>query len=307
MEDSRPLRPRRLSPAVIAGGAVLLLLIVGGLWWYISSRPTGMDPEQELFMAEEKGRMETELQELAQNYQEQISQLQGREVQLSLGTDSLILQLEQEKAQIEKLKEELRQTKATDTKRIRALTSEIETLRNLLKEYIAQIDSLHSLNQALTEENTRVREALSAATGRAEELTKQKAELTDVVERAAVLRATGIAVQKLDKRGKKTGKLSKIETLAVTFTIPQNVTAQPGNKEFVLRILSPTDEPLSGGGTFTYEGSTLSATARKTVEYTGEEMQITIYKPVTESLLAGSYRADLFCDGHLIGKQAFSL
>ena len=99
-----------------------------------------------------------------------------------------------------------------------------------------------------------------------------------------------------------------METLAVSFTIKKNVTAPVGNKAIYVRILNPNDMPMSGSGeAFSFEGQTLQATASKSIEYTGEDTPVTIYYQITQALLSGSYRADVFADGHRIGHTTFTL
>lgn len=263
--------------------------------------------EQATLIAQEKERMQEDLQMLSDQYDEQLEKMSAGEHQLTFLTDSLLLQLESDKKQIERLQRELKQEKSTNTKRIQELTQEINTLRSLLRSYIEQIDSLHVVNQRLTEENVQIRQELTVANTRTSDLSRQAATLTDKVQRAAVLHAKGVTVTPLDKRGRKTKSIGKMTNISVHFVVPQNVTAEVGNKTFYIRILNPNDQALSGGQTFSFEGQSLTASAQKTIEYTGEETEITIYKPITETLLSGAYRVDIFADGHLIGKQNFEL
>lgn len=252
--------------------------------------------------------MQEELTQLSEDYEAQLSKLnEQREFTLTFANDSLLQQLEEEKAQIERLQKELKEQKSTNTKRIRELTDEINTLRNLLRSYIAQIDSLYTVNQELTRENTQVKEELTKANVRVDGLSQERAELAGKVQRAALLSASKIVVRSLDRRGSSTKRIDKIANLSVQFTVPQNVTAEVGYKTFYIRILNPNDQPLSGGKAFVYEGQTLFASAQKEIEYTGEDTEIIVYKEVTEALLSGTYRVDIFADGQLIGKQCFTL
>jgi hypothetical protein len=46
---------------------------------------------------------------------------------------------------------------------------------------------------------------------------------------------------------------------------------------------------------------------KRIVEYGGEETPVVLYWTVEEYLTPGDYRADIFADGNLIGKQSFEL
>ena len=92
----------------------------------------------------------------------------------------------------------------------------------------------------------------------------------------------------------------------LSFNISRNVTAQAGNRSIYIRITTPTGEVLTHGGTFSYQNRNLEYSIRKDIEYNGEETAITVYWDVTETLSAGTYRADIFADGNNIGTTTFS-
>ena len=95
----------------------------------------------------------------------------------------------------------------------------------------------------------------------------------------------------------------------VDYTIAKNNTAEVGNKTIYMRITTPDDVVLQkqASDVFQFEDSKIAFSARKSFEYTGEELSDAIYYTVTETLWEGDYRVDLFVDGHLIGQQYFTL
>jgi hypothetical protein len=123
---------------------------------------------------------------------------------------------------------------------------------------------------------------------------------------AAQLDATNIHLQPVDKRGKDAKKLKDCKQMKVSFTINKNVTASNGNRTVYVRIQNPGGNTLAGGGSFGYENRTLECSARKTIEYTGEETPVTVYWNVTQMLEAGDYRVSIFADGNMIGTRTFS-
>ncbi len=94
----------------------------------------------------------------------------------------------------------------------------------------------------------------------------------------------------------------------VTFTIPQNNSTPVGEKTIWLRITNPEGDLLPGGGSFEFEGATLPATARKSIEYAGEEIGgVTIYWDVNTTLTPGDYTVELFCDNYRLASRKFTL
>jgi len=295
---------------LIAAIAVIIALVVG-FFFILRNERAELQQEKEVLVNQQKEIMEEELTKLAAEYDIQYKKLsegQG-EQKFSLATDSLISQILAERAKVEQLQKELKTSKATSAKRIDQLSREVTTLRNVLRTYVVQIDSLQVANERLRAENTEVKANYERVTSQAQQLSSEKAHLTDRVKLAAKLDATAISITPVDKRGKPTKNLSKITNLQIRFTVVKNVTAEVGEKTFYCRIMQPNDELLTkaGGGTFAFEGKQIPYSIRRMIEYNGEETQLTMYWPVEESLQHGTYSLRIFADGNLIGSASFSL
>ena len=149
---------------------------------------------------------------------------------------------------------------------------------------------------------------IEATEAESRRLAGEKNPLTAQVARAARLEAQGLRTATLDKRGRATQRIEKIQSIKIEGTIARNVTAQPGRRLLYLRILNPNDQPLAGdGAAFSYEGSTLHSSASKEIEYGGEDLPFVLYWNVAETLLVGTYRVELFADGSLVGRTSFTL
>ena len=295
---------------ILASVAVILALLVG-FFFVLRNERAELQQEKEVLVNQQKEIMEEELSKLAAEYDIQYKKLsegQG-EQKFSLATDSLINQILAERAKVEQLQNELKASKATSAKRIDQLNREVTTLRNVLRTYVVQIDSLQVASERLRAENTEVKANYERVTSQAQQLSSEKAHLTDRVKLAAKLDATAISITPVDKRGKPTKNLSKITNLQIRFTVAKNVTAEVGEKTFYCRIMQPNDELLTkaGGGTFAFEGKQIPYSIRREIEYNGEETQLVMYWPVEESLQHGTYSLRIFADGNLIGSASFSL
>jgi DNA repair ATPase RecN len=246
-------------------------------------------------------------EEMEDEYNNLSIQYEGYKLQIN--NDSLIAQLEHEQLKVQQLQEELRKVKATDAKRINELKKELETLRTIMRGYVAQIDSLDRLNKQLMQEKEQVQVKYQAATQSVSQLTREKDQLIETVQIAAKLDASNISVRGITDKNKTTDKLKKMDQLEIRFTVNKNITAQPGEKTVYIRIQKPDDDVLvkNPGDLFTYENKTIPYSAKRTIEYAGEEPPMSIYWKIEEFLLPGTYRVDIFADGNLIGRKTFQL
>ena len=289
------------NKAIIISTAILVLLALGGAGYYIWLQSQKIQELNECF-ALEKEQLEDEYTQLAIQYE-------GYKLQVN--NDSLEQKLEDQRIKMQRLVEELRQTKAQDAKKIASLQKELKTVRAALKYYIAQVDSLNRVNEALIAENQQIKTDMAGVQRQNQQVRHENETLTKKVTVAAQLSATNVSVTALDKKDKveKKQRVDKLAKFQVNFTIAANVTAATGEKDVYLRILRPNEEVLTNGqsGKFKYENTMVDYSARKTIEYGGEETPVTIYYKRGESLNAGTYTVELYADGSMIGRGAITL
>ena len=253
-------------------------------------------------------RQQSELvrEELADNYDELVIEYEG--YKMTIRNDSLLAKYETEQMKVQRLQEELRTVKATNTKRINELKKELETLRAILKNYVQQIDSLNKINEKLTTENRQVTAKYRQATETVSQLTKEKEQLTETVQLASKLTASNITVRSLNDKNKVVNEIKKMAKIEFQFLISKNITATPGEKTIYIRILKPDDDVLINkltSGVFVYEGKEIYYSSKRSIEYEGEEYQMSIFWDIGEYLSPGTYRVDIFADGNMIGKKTF--
>lgn len=265
------------------------------------------------YMLVEQQNENEQLQELAElDKQEMENQykdfdIQYGELQKQLTNDSLINQIQEERRHTQELLEELQRTKATDAAEITRLKKEIASLRAVLRNYIMQVDSLNRLNESLVAENTDMKAQVNEANTQISNLSSERNILKDKVDIAAQLDATGFWVTPKNKKGKDEKKVKNVKKFAFGFTIVKNVTAKNGERVIYARILKPDNSVMGSKGTFSYENTSLDFTEKKYIEYTGEEVKVTMYSDVEEFLEAGTYKLFVFCDKQMIGQTSFSL
>ena len=284
---------------IIGAAAVLIALVAVIIGLVLNMKAQQAESDKMIEVLEmDKREMENEYEQFAMQYNEMMAQINN---------DSLVNQLALEQQKTEALLEELKQTKAQDAAEIMRLKKELATLREVLRSYILQIDSLNRENEALKQTNTNLEVQNRQAQAHISNLSSQNEALSDKVAIASQLDATGIWAQANNKRGKEAKKTKDAKKFVIGFNISRNVTTQTGIRTLYVRIATPTGAVLTKGGTFQYENRDLEYSIRKDIEYTGEEQSVTVYWDIAEALSAGQYRVDIFADGHNIGSTTFDL
>ena len=282
---------------IILATLLILALAIAVAWLFRANKGLEQEKQEMQELAElDKQEMENEYERFTLQYSEMMTQINN---------DSIIEQLTQEQLRTQQLLEELKRVKASDAREIARLKKELATVREVLRSFIRQVDSLNQVNQALVAENTQVKDELAQSKSVNQGLQQEKQTLKEQVAIAAQLDATGITMTALNKRDKAAKKIKDCKTLQVGFTIARNVTATNGNRTFYVRIQTPTGQALSAG-TFPYENRQLEYSMKKVAEYTGEELTLQTYWTVNEFLEAGDYRVSIFAEGNMIGTRTFS-
>ena len=277
---------------VLAAGIAVLL-------WQNNNQKQDIAAMEEM-MAFEKEQLEDEYEDLAMQYDG---------YQINISNDSLADLLMQEKQRVQDLLEELRITKVTDGRKIAELKKELATVRAVMKEYVAQIDSLDRQNKQLVQENRTVREQYRAVTEENETLHQERTRLTEVVNRASMLEVSDFEVVTLNKRDRKTSLFAQIQKLEFDFTLLKNITTARGEKTVYLQLRRPDGELMlkSEDHLFPFENSRIPYSLKKDFVYEGDETALTMYWPVEEILQKGTYTVDFFIDGSMVGSFPFTL
>lgn len=303
-------RQRRLMLWIIIG---LAAVVIGLAVWFIVYSTTQRKAYEEAVSLKEQAELDMQQKELENDYEALNNEFAIFENQRQLIMDDsvkreLTQKYETARLQIEKLQQELRSQKNKSAAEIRKLKDEITTLRNLLRHYVEEIARLNQENEALRSENAEIKNRNEQLTSRVEATSRQNQVLNERMTLAEKLNVTGVNLTALNKKGKVEKKVRKATQLRVTFTIPQNNSTPVGEKTIYMRIVSPSGQLLGNAGTFPFEGAQLQCTAKKIVEYAGEEIGgVTIYWDVNTALSAGQYTVELFADNYRLVSRSFEL
>lgn len=295
---------RRKTKIGIVIAVISVLIIGGGITFYLMYQKL---QSKDQAISEMSQQFELEKEQLTDEYSQLALQYEG--YGLRIGNDSLANLLDAQRYKVQRLLEELRTVKASNVKRINELKNELGLLRTIMRQYVIQIDSLNALNTQLRTENKVVTQRYTDEQLKTSALVEEKKVLTTKITLASILEARNITVESLTEKGRKATKISKTAQLKFNFIINKNISASTGEKFIYLRILQPDESALvkKNDNVFLFENKYINYSARRPIEYEGEDVPVTIYWDVEEYLQPGSYRADVFADGYIIGSSKFNL
>jgi FtsZ-binding cell division protein ZapB len=292
MENTSP-TPNRKPTIILTILVVILAAALGLLYMQYSKMKTDSTVVQEA--------LEEQKQSLTNELKDMMSEYEG----LKSDNDSLNHQIEKQQDRIKSLLS----INAGNLEKIKLYKKELATLRDIMKSYIVQIDSLNTKNQKLITENTDVRGKLDEARKSNEDLSKEKENLNSKVQIASVLNAKNISVASLNKRGKDTEKASRVAKIKTCFTVRENPLITAGEKEVFIRISRPDQLILatSEQDLFNYEGKQIVYSAKRSVTYENKDVDLCIFWDNSGQLIPGNYNVDIFCEGKMIGSGTFVL
>jgi FtsZ-binding cell division protein ZapB len=247
----------------------------------------------------EKKSIQTELASLMTNYD-------------SIHTNNVALQSELAGAQtkVKDLLDEVEQVKKVSYSQIAQYRLEVTTMRNIMKNYIIQVDSLNRRNELLMAENVKVKENYAQSESKNQVLEKEKEHLQEKIKMAAQLEANELVAVGINARGKDAESARRAEQIRVSFVLSKNITAPRGNKMIYVRIQKPNQVLFqqSPDDLFEFEDLKIPYSAKREVTYEGNALPVNIFwDNQGAGFMEGEYTVDVFADGNNIGTTKFTM
>lgn len=281
------------TPVFLITTTIILVCVLGFLIFRYFEQKNKMI-EMETVLTQEKDSLANELKRMVHGYDT-----------LRTNNDTLNAKLQKERARIMKLLA----VNASNVQLIRQYKGEITTMREIMKSYIVQIDSLNTRNKILVTENQDIKEQISSVKQTNVALSKVKEELTSKVEIASVIQAKDVVVVALNKNRKETTRIDRIDKIKICFTLRENPIAKAGQKMVFLRLMRPDSLAIatSPDNLFDFNGSKMIFTANREVEYINQDVDMCIFVDNNRDFIPGNYKAELYLEGSLIGGCSFLL
>lgn len=258
--------------------------------------------------SQNKSELEDRKAELAASMQDLLD-LQDAYSGLSVQYDTISMQLDSSRMEVELLMDKLQKERQISNATIRQYQKELGTLRTIMKGYIVQIDSLQNLNTKLTKEAASARKEAAASKKQAAELTKTVETLSGQVSAGAVIKAYGLKTEAYNKSDKVTDRSSRVQYLLTTLTLGENDLAERGPVTVYIRIKDPEGFLLMNGTqkTFEYNGEVMNCSASREVDYQGSAVDLGIYLNDIPEYTKGVYSIEAYTAKSLLGTTELML
>jgi len=286
-------------PLLITGFVVMTVALIVVLFLYFDQRTESRAVIAQLneytgMMELKKDSLETELNKIIDQYDD-----------LKSDNDTLNQQITMQQEKIKKLLA----MRISDTEKIKRYEKELLTIRDVLKSYIVQIDSLNTRNQILSVENKDLKNVGAKLQSKNKILEQEKEVLTTLKDEAKTLIAAGITPVALNKRNKEQDKVDKVTIIRVDFTIRKNTVADAGPKLIYLRLIRPDSLVLGSkdSGLIDFQNNQIAFSASREVNYEKTDLPVSIFWNNNGDLVKGNYICELYCEGKLIGNTEFAL
>ena len=184
---------------------------------------------------------------------------------------------------------------------------EAETLRTIMKGYIATIDSVNQLNNALTEENSAMRDRVEEVQDRNSLLEERQENMSEIIEAGRVLQCADIdamGVRILSSgRQRETSRADRTDMIKVCFTLLENRISEPGSKLLHLRITGASEQVLLSGEEDGYSAS-------RTIDYANDRLTTCVFytnEGEGSGLEPGTYLVEILEEDVVIGSSTLDM
>lgn len=279
---------------------VILLLVIAGMGWMMFQQDTTIDSK------------DTEITELEADLQRSIDDLATMESE----NDSLDAFIVNKEAQLMALLDSVQNAKDASDRSLARWKNAAYEYRAEISALQAQVDSVNAAYRRLAIENDSTKVNLAQEIQANSELKVEVKDLNNTVAEGAQLQLTSInaGAYKVSSSGEEheTNRARRAERIKTCITIGANPIAEKGEREVVMRVISPNNKIISGGtdstGTnmFSVNGYNLVFSARSQVWYENQVKNVCLALDY-EDFSEGTYQVEVYIDGQKVQEARFVL
>ena len=242
----------------------------------------------------------------------QLDDLDGRYAQLSKEHEDLRQLFEAERRRASQLRAQLQGVGPIGKGEAMPIREQIEQLEDQLANYEDQIAMLLEENETLSIENAQIRSNLAQAHVYNQELEVEKEKLQEKVNIASLINISNVDVMALRERRRwdePTVSARRADKLSICFNLNRNMIAEPGERDFYIRIIDPNNEVLtkSQEDIMPFEGETIQYSLKETVDFQNVSMDVCTEWEQDKRFDRGYYSVVVFCEGNEVGYKLFEL
>jgi DNA repair ATPase RecN len=194
------------------------------------------------------------------------------------------------------------------------MEKENETLREIMKSYIKEIDQLNQLNKKIQTDLNETSDKLNSTETERDEYKKVAEETSAKVKQGAKLQAYSFTSSGMElKRNNTTKETTKAkETIQIKclFTVGSNSLTNAGKKTVYMQVITPEGKTLQSrsSNVVSVDGTAIPFSEKRDIDYDNNSIDVGIYYDMRgEKASKGTYKVRIYCEGNLIGTDSFTL
>ena len=219
---------------------------------------------------------------------------------------------ERDEAIRQKMEQIQRLINSGDAEKLKQARAELEVLKRMNENYLAEMESLKTVNIQLNEKNTQLVTNLNTEQTKVATLQQENSVLSNKVAVGSVLKASNLILKavRIKNSGKEleTNRASRTDKLKISCIINENKVIDAGMQNIYIRVLSPDGAVMSTSQeTFDYNGQATLYSAKESVDYQNRDTEFSIYWSKGTAYSKGRYTVELYCNGNQIGSSNLDL
>ena len=295
--EAEVMRHKRTANGYKVMAIIFLVMLIPAAYFSVSLGLKHKTIKDNLEIVESARRIfEDENAMLQRNAEDLVTELES----LKDKNDTMMLKYHEAVVMLEQLQRE----KTYNYEQLAKYKKEVATLRNVMKGYLRQIDSLNTINSNLQAQNIKYKKEINNAQLRADVAEEKAVELNTKVRIGSVIQASGIRMAALNGKSKEVKRIKMAERLRVDFDLTANELAEPGEKSIYVCITGPDGYLLASSDVilFNFEGSEMRASAVRKVDYENESVPVSIFYDGA-AFTKGTYTVEIYVDGRMSGSK----
>lgn len=199
---------------------------------------------------------------------------------------------------------------------LRKARKEIETMREIMRGYVYEIDELQTLNLHLRNDLDQTTTQLTQTTADRDTYKTEAERLTTKVkegQRLTVINSSFSSMamkQSIGNEMKETNRAKNAVQVQTSFTIGKNAITDPGDKTIYMQVIGPGNKTLQNNfsGIVETEKGNVPFSSKRTIDYQNQSIDVGMFYSLrNEELDKGNYTVNIYCQGQLIGNDSFTL
>ena len=194
------------------------------------------------------------------------------------------------------------------------MEKENETLREIMKSYIKEIDQLNQLNKKIQTDLNETSDKLNSTETERDEYKKVAEETSAKVKQGSKLQAYSFTSSGMElKRNNTTKETTKAkETIQIKclFTVGSNSLTTAGKKTVYMQVITPEGKTLQSrsSNVVSVDGTAMPFSEKRDIDYDNNSIDVGIYYDMRgEKASKGTYKVRIYCEENLIGTDSFTL